>query len=237
VETSIHESNLRQVRIGLPAKITVDADVLTGKTFNGTVAHIAPLPDARTRHINPDLKLYTTDVHLDGNDASLRTGLSCNVEIIIEEYADATYVPVQAVLRVGGKPTVYVKGANGFEARQVEVGLDNNRMIKIINGLREGEVVLLTPPLKSASVDTAAEETVEREPFTPRENAERDELPKEEKMEAGRRISEDESRKEGLPPDEDHEKRFERFRNMSPEERGKIRQERKKRQQQTDDSQ
>ncbi|MHC4115849.1 MAG: HlyD family secretion protein, partial [Planctomycetota bacterium] len=87
VETSVHESNLRHVRTGLPAKITVDA--LPGKTFNGTVAHIAPLPDARARHINPDLKLYATDIYLDDNDSSLRTGLSCNVEIIIEEYADA----------------------------------------------------------------------------------------------------------------------------------------------------
>jgi HlyD family secretion protein len=234
VETSVHESNLRHVRTGLPAKVTVDT--MPGKTFNGTVAHIAPLPDARARHINPDLKLYATDIYLDDNDSSLRTGLSCNVEIIIEEYADATYVPVQAVLRVGAKPTVYVKGANGFEARQVEVGLDNNRMVKIINGLREGEVVLLTPPLKSASVDVLAEEAVKKVTLAPEEEGKRGELQTEKQKKSGRRRGKDKGRKEGPLSDEEREKMFERRKNMPPEEREKIREKRKKRQQQTDGS-
>jgi len=150
-EVAIHESSLEKVREGLPAIITVDA--LPGKKFLGRVARIAPLPDARSMFMNPDLKIYNTQIYLEDNDSSLRTGMSCKAEVVVEQYQDAVYIPVQAVLRVGGKPTVYVVTEKVFEPRTVEIGLDNNRMVRILNGLDGGEVVLLTPPLKPATLE------------------------------------------------------------------------------------
>ena len=150
-EVGIHESSLEKVREGLPTVITVDA--LTGKKFLGRVARIAPLPDARSMWMNPDLKIYYTEIHLEDNDSSLRTGMSCKAEIIVAQYQDVVYIPVQAVLRVGGEPTVYVATEKDFEPRTVVIGLDNNRMVHIISGLDGGEVVLLTPPLKPGTLE------------------------------------------------------------------------------------
>jgi HlyD family secretion protein len=154
-EVDVHESSLQKVQLGLPAIITVDA--LQGKTFFGSVARIAPLPDAQSMWMNPDLKVYNTEVYLDANDSSLRTGMSCKAEIIVEQYENELYIPVQAVLRVGGETTVYVVNGKTVEPRGVEIGMDNNRMVRIINGLQEGEVVLLTPPLKAGTVGQPAE--------------------------------------------------------------------------------
>jgi HlyD family secretion protein len=150
-EVAIHEASLQKVRVGLPAVITVDA--LPGKKFFGTVAKIAPLPDPQSMWMNPDLKVYNSDVYLDTDDPSLRTGMSCKVEIVVARYDDAVYVPVQAVVRIDGKPTVYVVNSDGtIEERKVEIGLDNNSMVRIVSGLNEGETVWLTPPLKTATV-------------------------------------------------------------------------------------
>jgi len=156
-EVDIHETSLKKVRLGLPAIVTVDA--LPGKTFLGDVTHIAPLPDATSMWLNPDLKVYNSIIHVDTNDITLRTGMSCKAEVVIEQYEDATYIPVQAVLRVAGEPTVYVVEGKNVEPRRVEIGLDNNRMVRILSGLQEGEVVLLTPPLKFAAVEQYAEKT------------------------------------------------------------------------------
>jgi len=153
VEVAIHETNLDKVRVGLPVKVTVDA--IPNETFWGTVATIAPLPDAGSAWLNPDLKVYNSDIYLENNSDNLRTGMSCKAEIIIEQHQEATYVPVQAVLRVGGRPTVYVLKGNTLEPRAVEIGLDNNRMVRIIGGLEPGEVVSLTPPLAAATVEPA----------------------------------------------------------------------------------
>lgn len=151
-EITIHESNLQKIHTGLPAMVTVDA--LQGKKFTGTIARIAPLPNAQSMWMNPDLKVYTTEIYIDGNDSTLRTGMSCQAEIVIEQHEDALYVPIQAVMRVDGEPTVYVQKGKLFEPCKVKTGLDNNRMIHIIDGIREGQVVMLTPPLKAASVNT-----------------------------------------------------------------------------------
>jgi HlyD family secretion protein len=154
VEVAIQEASLDKVRIGLPVKVTVDA--LPGETFWGSVAKIAPLPDAQSAWLNPDLKVYNMDIHLEKGSSALRTGMSCKAEIIVEQHKEATYIPVQAVLRVGGEPTVYlVKEEGKLEPRKVEIGLDNNRMVRIVKGLVPGEVVSLTPPLEAASVDHA----------------------------------------------------------------------------------
>jgi HlyD family secretion protein len=151
----IHETSLEKVRVGLPAVITVDA--LAGKKFLGRIQRIAPLPDARMQWANPDLKIYPTDIYLEDSDSSLRTGMSCKAEIIIAQYEDAVYIPVQAVLRIAGQPTVYVVNNDGsYTERKVEIGLDDNNMIRIVSGLEEGEVVLMTPPLRAATVESGA---------------------------------------------------------------------------------
>jgi len=76
--------------------------------------------------------------------------MSCKAEIIVAYYEDALYVPVQSVIQVGGEYVVYVVNGSSLERRKVKVGLDNNRTIHILEGLQEGEKVLLNPPLKEA---------------------------------------------------------------------------------------
>jgi len=157
-EITVHESNLEKVSVGMPAVVFVDA--LPGRKFRGTVARIAPLPDAQSMWMNPDLKVYTTEIYLDENDSSLRTGMSCQAEINIGYFSDALYVPVQAVIRVKGSPTVYVKKGGRFVPQAVKIGQDNNVVIHILEGLEEGQDILLTPPLKEAAKETAAQDSM-----------------------------------------------------------------------------
>lgn len=153
-ELMIHESSLEKVRVGQPVVVTVDA--MPGRTFPGRVRSIAPLPDAQSMWMNPDRKVYATRVLLEGNNAELRNGMSCRAEIIIDRLDDAIYVPLQAVVRVAGEPTVYVRKGDRFEPRTVAAGLDNSSMIHIVSGLSAGEVVSLAPPLETGATRFAA---------------------------------------------------------------------------------
>jgi HlyD family secretion protein len=240
-EVDIHEASLEKVRVGLPAVITVDA--LPGKRFLGSVERIAPLPDPQSMWMNPDLKVYNSDVYLEGNEASLRTGMSCKVEIIVEQYEDTVYIPVQAVIRIAGQPTAYTVKEGTIEERKVEIGLDNNRMVRIISGLSEGEVVLLTPPLKSATIEPGSEMAGAGSPdaLKQRINEKLEEangtdirrppsIPSEgvggpQRDGGGRPMGGGQGRsgREGLTS-EQREKMRKRFENMSPEEREKMRQ-------------
>ena len=250
VEVDIHEASLEKVRLGLPAVITVDA--LPGQKFLGSVQRIAPLPDPQFMWMNPDLKVYNSDIYLEGNIPSLRTGMSCKVEIIVEQYEDVVYVPVQTVLRVGGESTVFVIKDGSIEERKVKVGLDNRRMIRIISGLSEGELALMAPPLKSATIEPGSEmvgsglsgsgddlkqriserlgETngaeVRRPPSMPSEGAAEPQREERERDPEGVAPGQERPGREGfesLTP-EQREQRRRRFENMSPEEREKMRQ-------------
>jgi HlyD family secretion protein len=144
-EVNIRESSLNKVKQGMTVQINVDA--MPGKTFSGRVGKIDLLPDSTMAWLNPDLKVYRSEVYLDGNASMLRPGMTCRIEIVIDEYSDTLYIPVQSVVRIQNKHVAYVSGPNGIEPRQIEVGMDNDRMILVLSGLSEGEKVLLIPPL------------------------------------------------------------------------------------------
>jgi len=209
-EVDVHETSLAKINKGLPVDITVEA--LPGKLYTGRVASVAPLPDAQSAWMNPDLKVYNTDIHLEGDTEGIRTGMSCLAKIIVEEYDDATYVPVQAVVRSGGQPTVYVVDGGKSVPRQVELGLDNNRMACIVGGLTPGERVLLAPPLAEE------EDTVELARAKDERRRERATAEQPEQPEALARAD----APEGRPESQDGDAMRQRFMNATPEEREKM---------------
>lgn len=155
VQLKIDEADLKRVRIGMAARVRVNA--LGGLQLTGRVEKIAPLPDQSSAWMNPDLKLYTTEVYLDESVEGLRTGMSCHVEIIVKHYEDVVYIPIQAVVSVDGTPTVFVHNQHRVEARQLVPGLSNNRMLTVRSGLEVGEWILLSPPLDSGALPQAIE--------------------------------------------------------------------------------
>jgi hypothetical protein len=208
-----------KVKINMPVQVTVDA--LPGQIFAGYVAKIAPLPDPQSTFMNPDLKVYNADIFIESNGVELRTGMSCNVEIIIEQHKDAIYVPVQTVIRVKGVPTVYVVEGSSYKPRQVRIGLDNNRMVHVLEGLKPGEYVLLTPPLASGVVEDVVKEAPN--PVASVENShekEKDKLPEPDKQTPETPVQ---SGFRNLSP-EQRQQMTERLQNMSEEERQQLRQ-------------
>jgi HlyD family secretion protein len=148
----IHESSLQKVRRDMP--VSLRADALPGMAFKGRVNSIAPLPDAMSAFMNPDLKLYDTEIRIEGGGEVLRTGMNCEVTIHVASYPDAIHVPVQCVVRINRQPVVFVDTPAGPVKREVTIGEDNNRMVHIIAGLEPGEPVLLAPPLDAAGGKT-----------------------------------------------------------------------------------
>lgn len=145
----IQESSLPKIREGMPAIVKIDA--LKDTRIDGVLTKIAILPDATRSWLNPDLKVYNCEVQLENDARNLRPGMSCSATIIIKEFADVVYCPIQAVVRIKGNPTVYVLNGSKLEPRTVEIGMDNNRMVHILSGLEAGEQISLAPPLNQSS--------------------------------------------------------------------------------------
>lgn len=141
---SLHESVLEKVVTGMPCLVSVDA--LPKRTFAGRVKFKAVLPDQQSFFANPDLRVYRTEIQITDRDADMRPGMSCSIEILVDELTDALTVPVQAVRLDAGAQVCFVSKAGTVEKRRVEVGPNNGKLVAIDSGLSEGEVVLLSPP-------------------------------------------------------------------------------------------
>lgn len=143
-EASIHESVLKQVEVGQRVRVTVDA--LPGVELEGEVSFVAILPDKNSWWANPDLRVYRSEITLAKTHAELRPGMSCSIEILVEDIDDCVYVPVQSVWPHRGETICFVSRSGEVETRSVEVGRSNALWVEVIEGVEEGEVVLLSPP-------------------------------------------------------------------------------------------
>lgn len=144
-QASLHESVLKQVRTGQECVVKVDS--LPELSFRGRVEFVAPLPDQQSWWANPNLRVYRTDIAVLDRHPEMRPGMSCSIEILVEDIEDAIHVPVQSVFRHEGGNVAFVVGSDGeAEQRSVEVGSYNDRWVQVRSGLSEGEIVLLSPP-------------------------------------------------------------------------------------------
>ena len=160
VEIKIHETWIDRIEPNQPAEITVEA--FPDEAFTGKVLKKAPLADTED-WLNPDLKVYATDVGIDGTRDGLKTGMTGKVTVIINKLHDVLHVPIQSVVTAEDKKICYVAGGR-VEKREVETGLFNDNFVEIKSGLGEGEKVLLNPP-RWTKPETAKEEAeTEQEP-------------------------------------------------------------------------
>lgn len=145
VRVRVHEAKRNLVQKGQPAIVEVDS--LPGKQFSGVVTKVAEVADSQNRWLNPDLKEFETIITLDQADPNLKPGASATVQIIVDRLDNVLAVPVQAVFAKGPKRYVFV-GSRPDQAKPAEVklGISSTDYVEVLEGLAQGQRVLLTVP-------------------------------------------------------------------------------------------
>ena len=144
-QTQIHESNLEKVKLGQKARVYVDS--MPGKSYSAVVKSVAVFPDATSSWLNPDLKLYRTDLELVEHDEALRSGLNCRVEIDVDHLQDVVTIPVQTVVIEGGRTFVYLQKDGRLQKQEVRLGQSDESFVAVVEGLQQGDRIRLNPPL------------------------------------------------------------------------------------------
>ncbi len=144
VEVKVHETWMARIKPGQEARISVDA--FPNQKFSGKVLKIAMVPDQQNFFLNPDLKVYSTELTITGRYDFLKTGMSAKVEIVVEELNDVMYVPVQAVANREGKKLCYLLAGKDIQPQEVQTGAFNENYIQVTEGLEPGQMISLTPP-------------------------------------------------------------------------------------------
>ena len=144
VEIRVHESHVLQIHPGLDAYVTVDS--IPDRRFKAKVTKVAVLPNSQDRWMNPNLKVYSTDVLIEEDLPDLKPGASARAEIIVTNLVNALTIPLQTVTTIKGKQVCFVQQGAELVPVPVTVGSFNDQFIEIRAGLKEGDQVALTPP-------------------------------------------------------------------------------------------
>ncbi|MEX2381261.1 MAG: efflux RND transporter periplasmic adaptor subunit [Opitutales bacterium] len=150
VQVQVHESQVSQVKRGQAARITIDS--IPDRTFRGHVQRVSILPDAQQRWLNPDLKVYTTDILLEEEVTGVNPGVSARAEIIVAELEDVLSVPIQAVTTLHGHRVLFRSQGAQTRAVPITVGLYNDSFIAIDGPIQEGDRILLSPPSRTDDI-------------------------------------------------------------------------------------
>ena len=75
---------------------------------------------------------------------AFKEGMLANLEIIIKEKKDVLSIPQEALhYDPEGEPFVYVLRKEGKKKRKIKIGLEGENLIEVLEGLKEGEAVVL----------------------------------------------------------------------------------------------
>ncbi len=115
------------------------------RRFKGTVRRVALLPDAQASWMNPDKKVFPTDILVDEELPILKPGVSASAEVIITNLTKVLSVPIQTVARWNGENVCFIKKGSRVTPVPVTTGWFNDAFVEITSGLKEGDLVLLAP--------------------------------------------------------------------------------------------
>ncbi len=141
-ETYVKEIDISKIKVGDVVKVSFDA--LDGVEIKGKVNTIARVGED---HKDFDMKVFKVVIHLDETNEGLKPAMSSNNNIVLANNDDAIFVPLKAVFKENGEDFVYLKEGTSSSKKLVETGLENENFVLIKNGVQEGDIVLLEPPL------------------------------------------------------------------------------------------
>jgi Cu(I)/Ag(I) efflux system membrane fusion protein len=136
VIADVAEQDIGLVKIGAPARLSFRA--FPGEIFEGKVTFILHELDAATR---------TGKVRIEVNNPEHRIKHEMFADVEIDAGAGEQprlSVPTSAVIDSGARQVVLIdRGEGRFEPRQVKLGMRGDGFVEVIDGLKEGEHVVV----------------------------------------------------------------------------------------------
>jgi RND family efflux transporter MFP subunit len=140
VSAELDEIDLSLVSLGQRANLVFDA--YPDESIESEIGFIALKSTAGSTGTVFKIELAMPEVD---DLIKYRLGMNADVEIELAKRTNVLVIPLEAITSKQGETMVRVKSQNrqGYEDRVVELGLESDDAAEIINGLEEGEIVLI----------------------------------------------------------------------------------------------
>jgi HlyD family secretion protein len=144
IEAGVDEIDIGKIAVAQRA--TIRSEAFPEQPYVGEVVRIAP--EAR---LEQNVTLFDVVVLVENTDVKLKSGMNATVEIVIVDEPDTLVIPAAAIQEpdasrgVAREPwpasVVLVKNADGYGAREIRTGRTDYRVVEVLDGLEEGEVL------------------------------------------------------------------------------------------------
>ncbi len=132
LKIDVPEQSIGKIVVGQSVSAQVSA--FPDRSFAGTVARISPSVNATSR-------VLTVEAEIENVNGTLKPGQFATVRVTQSKPAPAVMVPASAIRTEGDNSKVFVIKDGVAEERQVQIGLLENDVIEIKQGVQEGETV------------------------------------------------------------------------------------------------
>jgi len=141
VKCKVNESRITLIREGMAARIEIDA--IPGMKLTGRVIKVNRYAEPGS-YFSSSIKEYATIIEIINPPENIRTGMTAEVQIFVEQLDDALQIPIEGLYEHGTDMfTLVMKGPEQFETAKVDIQATNDTMASIGNGLKDKDVVVL----------------------------------------------------------------------------------------------
>jgi cobalt-zinc-cadmium efflux system membrane fusion protein len=140
VELSVSSADLALVR----EKQSVDIAARGGQAGKAQIVFVSPLLDKETRAAR-------VVAALENPDRAWRPGTFITAAIAVARKQATVVIPTASIQTMDGRKAVFVRTADGFEKRDVNLGERDGGLVEVLSGLSAGETIATTNtfPLKA----------------------------------------------------------------------------------------
>ena len=141
VKCKINESRITLIREGMAARISVDA--IPGLKLTGRVKKVNRYAEPSS-FFSSSIKEYATIIEIIDPPENIRTGMTAEVQIFVEQLEDALQIPIQGLYEHG--PDMYSliqEGPDEFSTVKVKIDATNDTMASISEGIADDDKVVL----------------------------------------------------------------------------------------------
>lgn len=140
VKGKVDESDIAKVYLGQPARIKVES--YKDRTFNGKVTKISPMGVEKD-----NVTTFEVRVSIDNAKGELKSMMTANAEILLEEHKNVLMVPEGALIYDKDRnASIEIPDPSAREGKKkisVTVGISNGSKTELLSGLKEGNQVVV----------------------------------------------------------------------------------------------
>lgn len=134
VEINVNENVIGKVQVGDKVRIHIGA--ISEENLSGIITAAAPSADSMTQ-------TYLIKIALENPPSTIKGGMFAEIYITLDKAENCIILPMSSVVEEEGRKYVFVVENDKAVKKQIITGIFNDKEIQVIEGIDEGEIVVV----------------------------------------------------------------------------------------------